>query len=180
MHFEHLQVKPAGTDMDRAIVKVFSKTGHSAVLQSSEIEGCSTIKASQVSSNLKIEAKPGFNPTNDAILVEVPMVHSVNVETEKDASVDVSDFIESEFCQIITEGGTVSAKGIKTEAMSITTRTGDIICTGNIQGTVKLTSASGNVIAENRITGPSLDISTDTGDIRVGASYADQVRSICR
>ncbi len=36
-------------------------------------------------------------------------------------------------------------------------------------------SNSGNIIAEKRFLGPSLDVTTDTGDIRITGSYADTV-----
>lgn len=106
------------------------------------------------------------------------MIHSVNVSVEKDAQVNVSDFLESEYCQISSEHGNVQATRIKTEAMTITTETGDINCSGHIQGTVKLHSADGNVIADQRFMGPSLDISTESGDIRVASSYADQSKFV--
>ena len=93
------------------------------------------------------------------------MIHSVNVSVEKDAQVNVSDFLESEYCQISSEHGNVQATRIKTEAMTITTETGDINCSGHIQGTVKLHSADGNVIADQRFMGPSLDISTESGNL---------------
>ena len=106
------------------------------------------------------------------------MIHSVNVNAEKDAQVNVSDFLESEYCQIKSENGMVQANRIKTEAMTVTTKTGDIVCSGHIQGTVKIHSNDGNVIAEQRFMGPSLDISTENGDIRVSASYADQSKFV--
>jgi hypothetical protein len=82
--------------------------------------------------------------------------------------------MESDYCQVTSESGTVIANRIKTQAMTIDTVSGDILCTGPMQGSIKINSLSGNVIAEQRFIGPSLDISTDTGDIRVAASYADQ------
>merc|ERR1719242_1650985 len=106
------------------------------------------------------------------------MIHSVNVSVEKDAQVNVSDFLESEYCQITTKTGDIQATRIKTEAITITTKTGDINCSGHIQGTVKLHSADGNVIADQRFMGPSLDISTESGDIRVASSYADQSKFV--
>lgn len=105
----------------------------------------------------------------------MPVIHSVNVVSEGNANVDVSDFIESEFCQITAESGTVHANRIKTESMTITTKSGDVICTGHMQGTVTISSSSGNVVSEQRFIGPSLDISTDSGDIRIASSYSDQV-----
>lgn len=100
------------------------------------------------------------------------------VESQNEANIDVSDFIESEFCQITADGGSVQANRIKTESMIVSTQSGDVICTGHIQGTVNISSNSGNVVSEQRFIGPSLDISTDTGDIRVASSYADQSKFV--
>ena len=108
-------------------------------------------------------------------MVEVPVVHSVTVESSNDANVEVSDFIESEFCQVNADAGAVTAKRIKTESLAINTNSGDIMCTGPIQGSIKLTSTSGNVISEQRVIGPSLDVSTESGDVRITSAYSDQV-----
>ena len=108
----------------------------------------------------------------------MPVVHGVYVEAEKEATVEVSDFIESEYCTISSDMGAVSANRIKTDAMTVGTNGGDIVCTGHMQGTIKLNSVSGNVISEQRFIGPSLDISTDTGDIRIASSYSEQVCKI--
>ncbi len=158
-----------------AVVKLYSKNGHAPLLQPSELEGRTKINSSQQGMSLKIDAMAGDNPDNDALVLEVPVVHNVNVESEAAANVDVSDFIESEFCQITSDAGSIQANRIKTETMTLTTNSGDIICTGHIQGNVKIASASGNIVSEQRFIGPSLDISTDSGDIRVSSSYADQV-----
>ena len=104
------------------------------------------------------------------------MVHNVTVESLDNAQVEVSDFIESEYCQISADSGPVHVNRIKTESLTVNTETGEVLCTGHIQGSVKITSASGNVVGEQRFIGPSLDVSTDTGDIRIASSYSDQVR----
>ena len=106
------------------------------------------------------------------------MVHSVNISAEKDANITVSDFMESEYCQLKSEDGTINASRIKTEAMTMVSKSGDIICSGHIQGTIKIHSISGNVISEQRFMGPSLDVSTETGDIRIASSYADQSKFV--
>ena len=82
-----------------------------------------------------------------------------------DGNVEISDFMESAFCQITADTGSVQANRIKTESLTIITNSGEIICSGHIQGTVKISSATGNVVADQRFIGPSLDISTDSGDV---------------
>eukprot|EP00093_Oithona_nana_P010922 10922.XXX_208276_209579_1 [CDS] Oithona nana genome sequencing. len=175
-------VKPAGNyenpNLDRAVVKLYSKNGHSALVKSSDLEGRTQISAEQNGSTLQIKGQAGSQSNHDALVVEVPVVHGVYVEAEKEANVEVSDFIESEFCTISSDMGTVNANRIKTDAMTVGTNSGDIVCTGHMQGTIKLNSVSGNVISEQRFIGPSLDISTDTGDIRIASSYSEQSKFV--
>ena len=131
------QVKPAGTleypNLDKAIVKLYSKTGHSSKLEHSDVEGRSTLETAQAGSNLQVLAKVGQNPGNDAISVEVPLVHAVNIEVGSGADVDVSGFMESDFCQVIAHSGKVTASTIKTSKLSVKSQTGDIHCTGQLQ-----------------------------------------------
>ena len=99
--------------------------------------------------------------------LQVPVVHNVSVTSIDGADVEVSDFMESDFCQVIADTGNVQAHKIKAESLNITTNSGEIFCSGAIQGAVKISSATGNVIADQRFTGPSLDISTDSGDVSI-------------
>ena len=89
----------------------------------------------------------------------------MNVTAFDDADIEVSDFIESDFCTISANAGSVQVQRIKTESLNITTNSGEIFCSGHMQGAVKISSATGNVIADQRFVGPSLDISTDSGDV---------------
>ena len=50
---------------------IFSKTGHSPVLQPEELQGRTSIRVDQVSKNLKIEGKPGKSSSIDALVIEV-------------------------------------------------------------------------------------------------------------
>ena len=43
-----------------------------------------------------------------------------------------------------------------------------------IQGSISIATGEGNVINDKRFLGPSLDITTDSGDIRVASCYSDQ------
>ena len=99
------------------------------------------------------------------LLFQVPVVHNVSVASLNDAVVEISDFMESAFCQVTADTGAVHANRIKTESLTIITNSGEIVCSGHIQGTVKISSATGNVVADQRFIGPSLDISTDSGDV---------------
>jgi len=170
-HFEN-------PNLDSAAVKLYSKNGHAALIQPSDLEGRTQISSNQQGACLNIDGKPGSNPANDALVVEVPVVHNVSVTSIDGADVEVSDFMESDFCQVIADTGNVQAHKIKAESLNITTNSGEIFCSGAIQGAVKISSATGNVIADQRFTGPSLDISTDSGDIRVASSYSDQSKFV--
>jgi len=177
-----VEVKPIGNfenpNLDSAVVKLYSKNGHSALIQPSDLEGRTSINTGQKGSCLNIEAKAGSNPANDALVVEAPVVHNVSVASTNDGNVEISDFMESAFCQITADTGSVQANRIKTESLTIITNSGEIVCSGHIQGTVKISSATGNVVADQRFIGPSLDISTDSGDIRVASSYSDQSKFV--
>jgi len=66
-------------------------------------------------------------------VVEIPIVHSVDVVAEKSASIEISDFMESEFCNLKSENGAVSAVKVKTKNLNIETEAGDVFCHGHIQ-----------------------------------------------
>ena len=65
--------------------------------------------------------------------VEVPIVHNVKVSAIRDASVDVYDFIESNYVDINAEKGNVRTQQIKTENLMIHTDSGDVLCEGTLQ-----------------------------------------------
>ena len=85
----------------------------------------------------------------------------------------MEDFIESSYCQLKSEAGDITASRIKTGSLKMESESGDIICGGAVQGNVVIKSERGNVISDKRITGPSLDVTTESGDIRIAASYAE-------
>ena len=71
------------------------------------------------------------------------------VATSK-ATIDVEDFIESDYCQLKSENGDITASKIKTGTIKIESDSGDIICSGALQGNVVIKSDSGNVISDKR------------------------------
>lgn len=50
---------------------MFSKNGHSALLQPSEMEGRTKVEVVQQGNSLKVEGSAGNDPSNDALVVEV-------------------------------------------------------------------------------------------------------------
>ena len=71
--------------------------------------------------------------SNYLTVVEVPIVHNINVSALDNACVEVYDFTESNFVQISAEDGQVKTHKIKTENLTIQTRSGDVICEGHLQ-----------------------------------------------
>jgi hypothetical protein len=65
--------------------------------------------------------------------VEVPIVHSVDVLAERSASVEVSDFMECDFCNLKSDDGDVSVIKVKTKSLNVETQSGDVFCHGHIQ-----------------------------------------------
>ena len=63
-HFEN-------PNLDSAAVKLYSKNGHAALIQPSDLEGRTQISSNQHGACLNIDGKPGSNPANDALVVEV-------------------------------------------------------------------------------------------------------------
>jgi hypothetical protein len=53
--------------------------------------------------------------------------------TTKDASIEVSDFLESEFCRLKTNRGDIIVSKIKTENLAVDTISGEVMCLGHIQ-----------------------------------------------
>ena len=82
--------------------------------------------------------------------------------------------IESHQCHLTSENGDILVTGVKTQNLVIQSETGDIRCKGAIQGSVRIVSGDGDVVSDKRFLGPSLDISTDAGDINVSSCYSDQ------
>ena len=75
LRLSYFQVKPMGNfenpNLDSSSVKLYSKNGHSAVIQPSDLEGRTEIKTSQQGACLNVEGKAGTSPGNDALVVEV-------------------------------------------------------------------------------------------------------------
>lgn len=114
--------------------------------------------------------------SNYKVDVEVPIVHNVKVSALDSASVDIYEFIESNYVDIHAEKGNVRTQQIKTENLTIHTDSGDVLCEGTLQGDVKITSNSGNIISSKRFMGPNVELETENGDIRVASSYSDQAK----
>ena len=108
--------------------------------------------------------------------VEVPIVYDVNVDVEGGGKIHCQDMIESQYCHLSSHHGDIRAAGVKTSQLRLQSQTGEIRCSGAIQGSVNIVSGSGDVVSEKRFLGPSLDITTDSGDILISSCYSDQSR----
>ena len=101
-------------------------------------------------------------------------MYDVNVETTGAGAISCRDMIESHQCHLTSDGGDILVTGVKTQNLVVSTETGDIRCRGAIQGRVTISSGEGDVTSDKRFLGPSLAITTDTGDISVSSCYSDQ------
>ncbi len=69
------------------------------------------------------------------------------------ASVEASDLIESNYCNLTSEAGNIEAAKIKTGHLTLQSTTGDVLCLGHLQARTVIKTQSGNVIADKRFTG---------------------------
>ena len=74
--------------------------------------------------------------------------------------------ISMTICMCSEEGGVVVA-GLKTANLIVQTEGGDVVCRGAIQGSVTINTGAGGVTGERRFLGPSLNITTEQGDIDI-------------
>ena len=93
------------------------------------------LKATQEGHKLSVQCtlEKGATTSDYKVDVEVPIVHNVKVSALHDASVDVYEFIESNYVNIRAECGEVKTQQIKTENLSIHTDSGDVLCQGTLQ-----------------------------------------------
>jgi len=165
-------VKPINSaedmQMEKAIVKVYGSTEADKQNINLEIkqEGH---KLSVNASKLDAETLSDLN-----CVIEVPLVHNVNVINTGDAKVNCQDMMESSYCHLTSDDGEVRVRRVKTANLIVQTETGDVICNGAIQGSISIVTGDGHVVNDKRFLGPALDVTTDTGNIRVASSYSEQ------
>eukprot|EP00090_Calanus_glacialis_P028598 TRINITY_DN45912_c0_g1_i1.p1 TRINITY_DN45912_c0_g1~~TRINITY_DN45912_c0_g1_i1.p1 ORF type:complete len:412 (+),score=148.51 TRINITY_DN45912_c0_g1_i1:38-1273(+) len=168
----NVRVKPIGTfdhpNLDKAFVKVYGPDKSMAELVEISVkqEGhklsvtCSTVDMS-IASGISVE-------------VEVPIVHNINLITTGQGNISCKDMVESNFCHLTSESGSITVSRIKTANLIIQSEGGGVVCKGAIQGSVSIVTGEGSVIADKRFMGPTLDITTDQGDIKIASCYSDQ------
>eukprot|EP00096_Caligus_rogercresseyi_P010476 TRINITY_DN3829_c0_g1_i1.p1 TRINITY_DN3829_c0_g1~~TRINITY_DN3829_c0_g1_i1.p1 ORF type:complete len:384 (+),score=121.47 TRINITY_DN3829_c0_g1_i1:276-1427(+) len=158
-------------NLDLAIIKV-SGSGENL---KEKAEFASKMEGKKL--KLYCNTKAPITPDTSSIqaLVSVPVVHNVFAEVEFQGRLEVSDLMESDFCHLKGVDGDITVSRVKTNSLTVqSSGRGDIHCSGAIQGNIKITSSgSGGVVCDKRFAGPSLDIVTDTGDIRVAACYSE-------
>jgi len=168
-----VSVKPVNTmedlHMDKASVKVYGS--------SKDLKDKCAIEVKQEGHKLSVNAsnKDGDQHAHDfKCVIEVPLVHNVNIVGTGSAPIKCQDMVESNYCHVTSEEGEVTIKGVKTANLIVQSQSGDVFCNGSIQGSISIATGEGNVINDKRFLGPSLDITTDSGDIRVASCYSDQ------
>ena len=93
------------------------------------------LNATQDGPKLTVQCDSGKTSlqSNYKVDVEVPIVHNVKVSALDSASVDIYEFIESNYVDIHAEKGNVRTQQIKTENLTIHTDSGDVLCEGTLQ-----------------------------------------------
>ena len=126
--------------------------------------------------NLSIEcaAKNESDIVSDYELnVEIPIVYNIKASAVGNANIHVSEFIETKFVDIETVGGEVKINKLRSENIKIKTHTGNVTCDGALQGNVCIKTNKGNITSNKRFIGPSAELETEDGDIRISSSYSD-------
>lgn len=168
----NVDVKPIGTldhpNMDKAFVKVYG-------VDKSAAEKIDVI-VKQEGHKLSVSGSTSDLSCVEQISVEieVPIVHNINLITSGKATISCKDMVESNFCHLTSENGNITVSRLKTANLIIQSEGGGVVCKGAIQGSVSIVTGAGNVVADKRFIGPTLDITTDQGDITVASCYSDQ------
>jgi len=167
-----VSVKPIGTfdhpNLDKAFVKVYGPNKSLAEVveiavkqEGHKLSVTGTTVDPVITSDISVE-------------VEVPIVHNINVITTGEAAILCQDMVESNFCHLTSDNGQITVCRLKTANLIVQSEGGDVVCRGAIQGSVSIVTGEGCVTADKRFIGPSLDITTDQGDITVASCYSDQ------
>eukprot|EP00088_Acartia_fossae_P063980 TRINITY_DN7845_c0_g2_i1.p1 TRINITY_DN7845_c0_g2~~TRINITY_DN7845_c0_g2_i1.p1 ORF type:complete len:396 (+),score=83.35 TRINITY_DN7845_c0_g2_i1:51-1238(+) len=167
-----VSVKPVNTledlHMDKAAVKVYGVA--------KDLKEKYTMDVKQEGHKLTVNTNTNDESIKQNIncVIEVPLVHNVNIVGSGDAPVKCKDMVESNYCHLTSDKGEISVERVKTANLSVQSAEGDVFCRGAIQGSISVVTGEGNVVNDKRFLGPSLDITTDSGDIRVASCYSDQ------
>jgi len=167
-----VSVKPIGTiehpNMDKAFVKVYGTNKSLAELvdisvkqEGHKLSVTGTTEDISITSDISVE-------------VEVPIVHNINLLATGNANISCKDMVESNFCHLTSDSGTISVSRLKTANLIIQSEAGAVVCKGAIQGSVSIVTGEGSVVADKRFIGPTLDITTDQGDIKIASCYSEQ------
>jgi len=165
-------VQPIGAiehpNLDKAFVKVFGS--------SKEVKDGVKVEVKQEGHKLSVKgvSEPHLGPEDVTTDIEVPIVHNVTVVTTGSAGIKCKDMVESNFCHLTSEEGDIEAKRLKTANLIVQSEGGDVRCKGSMQGSISIVTGDGDVSSDKRFLGPTLDVTTDTGDISVASCYSEQ------
>jgi len=168
----NVAVKPIGTldhpNMDKAFVKVYGP--------SKSIGDLIDITVKQEGHKLSVTGGTTDDSVAEQITVEieVPIVHNINLITTGQGNISCKDMVESNFCHLTSESGSINVSRLKTANLIIQSESGTVVCKGAIQGSVSIVTGGGDVLADKRFIGPTLDITTDQGNIMIASCYSDQ------
>jgi len=172
----NVAVQPVGTmdypHLDRAFVKVYgtSKAQKGVCKMDYKQEG-HKLSLSGIIDEAHELAEASTLITGE---IEVPIVHNVNVNVGGKSTIQCRDMVESNYTHLTSDEGDIEVHKLKTANLIVQSEEGDVLCNGAIQGSVSILTGNGNVVNNKRFVGPTLDITTDSGDIRVASCYSDQ------
>jgi len=166
-----VSVKPVNTfedlHMDKASVKVYGIN--------KELKEKYNLEVKQEGHKLSVNAaSKDLDNVDINCVIEVPLVHNVNVVGTGSAKVKCADMAESNYCHVTSDSGDINVDRVKTANLIVQSEDGDVYCNGAIQGSISIVTGQGSVVNDKRFLGPSLDITTDGGDIRVASCYSEQ------
>ena len=134
-------------NMDRCIVKVLAPF--------TSAPECDTT-VNQDGDMLKVVSKAESPEKNKGVatVITMPMTHNIDVDSKlksrnrargrtqcfhlaasesTSASIEAENFIESDFCNLTSKAGGITAAGIKSDKISLASVSGDIECSGLVQ-----------------------------------------------
>lgn len=172
----NITVQPVGTmdypHLDRAFVKVYgtSKAQKGVCKLDYKQEGHKLSLNGTIDKIHELAEEAAFITGE----IEVPIVHNVNVNVGGKGTIHCRDMVESNYTHLTSDEGDIEVHKMKTANLIVQSEEGDVLCNGAIQGSVSILTGNGNVVNNKRFVGPTLDITTDSGDIRVASCYSDQ------
>ena len=148
-------------NMDRCIVKVLAPIA-------SRPECDTTVNQDGDLLKVVTKAESPERNTDVATVIRMPMTHNIDVDSKLSseilklfdlthcfllaasestfACIEAENFIESDFCNLTSKSGAITAAGIKSDKISLASVSGDIECSGLVQASPETIKSSGQCL----------------------------------